>query len=425
MLTVSEIKGFKPKDKPYYKWDKDGQRGTGKLAVQVTPRGSKRFSFRYFVDGKAKFIQLGVFPQLTLVKAREKAKYYGAMLKEGLDPKVEIADRKIEQEQIKREENLKGSIEQLINGYIAKLKADGKRSSERVLKAIETDVFNVLPKTIKAKDITPNEIKLVLAKMIQRGAAAHSNKIRSYLHAAFNFGLKHDNDPANLNSQVLFGLVYNPVTAVPKQTHADKVGDNWLRLDEVKQLISEETGEHFIPDVFILIKLCLFLGGQRPYEVMASKWSAVDFKARTFEITKEISKNYRPNLIPLSDTAYNLLQELHCWNGGSEFLFPRTTQTGHLDPNYLNKVIRKFCGKTEFRKFVPRDLRRTVKTLMGEIGISKSLRDRLQNHAFNDVSSKHYDRYEYLPEKKKALDAWNHWLNSLEDDGNVILLNRK
>lgn len=410
MLTVSEIKGFKPKDKPYYKWDNDGQRGTGKLAVQVTPKGSKRFAFRYFVDGKTKFIQLGVFPELTLVKAREKAKEYGAMIKEGLDPKAEMIAQNIKQEQIKRAEEQKGSLEQLINGYVAKLKADGKRSSERVLKAIETDVFNVLPKTIKAKDITPNEIKLVLAKMIQRGAIAYSDKVRSHLHAAFNYGLKHDNDPANLNTQVIFGLVYNPVMAVPKQTHAAKVGDNWLRLDEVKQLISDETGKHFIPDVFLLIKLCLFLGGQRPYEIMASKWSAVDFKARTFEITKDVSKNYRPNLIPLSDTAYKLFQELHCWNGGSEYLFPRTTQTGHLDPNYLNKVIRKFCVKTEFRKFVPRDLRRTVKTLMGAAKIDKSIRDRLQNHALNDVSTKHYDRYDYFDEKKEALEKWDKYL---------------
>jgi hypothetical protein len=47
---------------------------------------------------------------------------------------------------------------------------------------------------------------------------------------------------------------------------------------------------------------------------------------------------------------------------------------------------------------------------MGEIGLSKSIRDRLQNHALNDVSSKHYDRYEYLPEKRKALEAWESHL---------------
>ncbi len=50
MLTATQVKGFKPKETSYYyKWDSNGERGTGKLAVQITPKGSKRFAFRYFV----------------------------------------------------------------------------------------------------------------------------------------------------------------------------------------------------------------------------------------------------------------------------------------------------------------------------------------------------------------------------------------
>ena len=419
MLTVSEIKSFKPKDKPYYKWDNDGQRGTGKLAVQVTPRGSKRFVYRYFVGGKTKFIQLGVFPELSLIKAREKVKEYGAMLKEGLDPKDELKATSRAKEQAQREEEQKGSLEQLIDGYINKLTIDGKRSGERIQKVIETDVFNVLPKHAKAKEITAQDIKLVLAKMIQRGAASHSNKVRSYLHAAFNFGLKHDNDPANLSSNVVFGIEYNPVSAVPKQTHADRVGENWLKIEEVRELISTNSAQYFAPDIFILIKLCLYLGGQRPFEIIASKWSSVDFDGKTFEITKEVSKNYRPNLLPLSETALQLFVDLHELSGGNEYLFPRPTKTGHFDPNGLSKAIRQYCTDAEFRKFVPRDLRRTVKTLSGEIGLSKDIRDRVQNHALNDVSSKHYDRYDYLAEKRIALESWEQKLNESTVD-NVL-----
>jgi hypothetical protein len=44
-------------------------------------------------------------------------------------------------------------------------------------------------------------------------------------------------------------------------------------------------------------------------------------------------------------------------------------------------------------------LRRTWKTLAGNAGISKEMRDRLQNHSKGDVSSRHYDRYDYLVER--------------------------
>ncbi|MBN0690714.1 integrase, partial [Pseudomonas aeruginosa] len=60
--------------------------------------------------------------------------------------------------------------------------------------------------------------------------------------------------------------------------------------------------------------------------------------------------------------------------------------------------------------FTLRDIRRTCKTLMAKAGLTKELRDRIQGHAFNDVSSKHYDRYDYFQEKKRGLDRWAAWL---------------
>jgi len=47
---------------------------------------------------------------------------------------------------------------------------------------------------------------------------------------------------------------------------------------------------------------------------------------------------------------------------------------------------------------------------MGVAGLSKELRDRIQGHAFSDVASKHYDRYDYFKEKKAGLQRWSAWL---------------
>ena len=51
------------------------------------------------------------------------------------------------------------------------------------------------------------------------------------------------------------------------------------------------------------------------------------------------------------------------------------------------------------------------KTLAGSIGIDLELRNRLQGHAMTDVGSVHYDRWGYLPEKRKAMETWSEWLN--------------
>ncbi|HCE2691091.1 TPA: integrase arm-type DNA-binding domain-containing protein [Vibrio parahaemolyticus] len=424
MLTVSTIRGLKPKDKPYYEWDTNSQRGRGKLGVQVTPKGSKRFVFRYFVEGKAKFIPLGQFPELTLNDARNKQKELGELLIQGVDPKEQLESTRKAKEQEKREEARKGSVKQLFDAYVSQMQKDGKRTHKAVLASLEKEVYPIIPPATKAKDVTTHDLMLILAAMIKRGAKTQSNRVRSYLMAAFNYGLKHDNDPANFIDEAKFGLVMNPVAAIPKQKDAERVGEHYLKLGEVMVLIDDLNNEYqrfkMGESIRNLILLCLFTGGQRPYELAASKWEAIDWQQKTLLITPDISKNKRPHIIPLTDSALVVLKKQQ-FNNESEFIFPHRFNSGeHIRLDSLSQGIARYRESTpEIKPFTPRDLRRTCKTLMGEAGISKSLRDRLQNHALNDVSSKHYDRYEYLPEKRRALEVWEQKL-SLQTVDNVL-----
>ena len=60
-----------------------------------------------------------------------------------------------------------------------------------------------------------------------------------------------------------------------------------------------------------------------------------------------------------------------------------------------------------------RDLRRTWKTLAGKAGLSKEIRDCIQNHALHDVSSKNYDRWNYMPEKRAGMARWDKFARAL------------
>ncbi|MDL1989341.1 tyrosine-type recombinase/integrase [Vibrio vulnificus] len=426
MLTVSAIRGLKPKDKPYYEWDTNSQRGRGKLGVQVTPKGSKTFVFRYFVEGKTKFIRLGRFPELSLNDARGKQKEMGELLLQGIDPKEQLESQHKAQQLAKREEARKGSIKQLFEAYVSQMEKDGKRTHKAVLASLEKEVYPVIPPATKAKEVTTHDLMLVLAAMIKRGAKTQSNRVRSYLMAAFNHGLRHDNDPANFIDEAKFGLLINPVAAIPKQKDAERVGEHYLKMGEVISLIDDLNTEYerfkMGDAIRNLILLCLYTGGQRPYELAASRWEAIDWQQKTLLIIPDISKNKRPHLIPLTDSALVVLERQRL-NNDSEFIFPhRFNITDHIRLDSLSQGIARYReASPHIKPFTPRDLRRTCKTLMGEIGISKSLRDRLQNHALNDVSSKHYDRYEYLPEKRIALESWEQKLNS-QHGSNVIAL---
>ncbi|HLJ18649.1 MAG TPA: tyrosine-type recombinase/integrase, partial [Stellaceae bacterium] len=58
------------------------------------------------------------------------------------------------------------------------------------------------------------------------------------------------------------------------------------------------------------------------------------------------------------------------------------------------------------------DLRRTAATSMGKLGVSRFVISRVLNHADSSVTGV-YDRYEYLAEKRHALEAWSGYLENL------------
>ena len=426
-LTVSMISGLRPKTTAYYEWDKSGERGAGRLGVKVEPSGQRVFYYRYFWQGKRQFILLGRFPEMSLAQARQLSKEHAGLLKEGKDPKAEIAEQLFTAEQQHREDQLKGSIEQLILGYTTKMREDGKRTWQQVLYRLEKETYSFIPKATKARDVTPAHIKQILAAIINRGASVESNRVRSYLMAAFNYGLKADNDPANHQQNVMFGLQMNPVSVIPKQSAAEKPGTNWLKLSELQQLMGDFPKAPSVGStVSQLLNLCVYAGGQRPHELASSCWDAVNWEEKTLLIVAEVSKNKRDHLLPLTDSAIEILQRLKAENvNDSPFIFPQRFDAGkHLRTDSFAQAIIYYREHfPDNPVFVARDLRRTCKTLMGELGVSKELRDRIQNHALQDVSSKHYDRYDYLSEKRKALELWERRVNSVEQAfSNVVSL---
>ena len=61
MLNNTKIKNLKAKDSEYGVADSYG------LAVRITPKGAKKWRFRYRYDGKASMISLGKYPAVVVV----------------------------------------------------------------------------------------------------------------------------------------------------------------------------------------------------------------------------------------------------------------------------------------------------------------------------------------------------------------------
>lgn len=102
----------------------------------------------------------------------------------------------------------------------------------------------------------------------------------------------------------------------------------------------------------------------------------------------------------------------------SAYPFQGKIEGQSLNVQSLSRAVTKLYGRHTDKfdaPFTLRDLRRTCKTLMGKAGLDKQLRDRIQGHAFNDVSAKHYDRYDYFKERSAdsiaGLFGWRRTLS--------------
>ncbi|WP_342221214.1 tyrosine-type recombinase/integrase [Candidatus Fukatsuia endosymbiont of Tuberolachnus salignus] len=401
LLTDSKIKGLKAKDQAYYVWQASATRGTGRLGLKIYPSGRKVFVYKYHQDGGRKFLFLGNYPSLSLADATVKCHEATTSLSEFLS----IARHR-------------ATIKQLFDAYIKNQALSGKRSHEKTFNRLKQVLMSphVNPDML-ASEVTPSHVKLILAEFIQRDAVAGSNKIRSVLHAVFNFALYADHDPVNVNGKIIYGLDRNPVSVVPRQAGVDRALDRFLSWDEISLLMStcqKSAPECFFhPDFAQLLLLCLFTGGQRPWELMTNVWQNVDLRNCTLTVPPFISKNGDYHIVPLCASALLILEEIANRHSNQGFIFPAKTKTGHLLPSEFAKQVKKFCDHTGFAKFTPRDVRRTFKTLAGEMGISSELRDQVQNHKKPGVSSKHYDRYDYLREKHQVITLWESKLLSM------------
>lgn len=82
-LTDTSIKNTKPIEKTQKLFDGGG------LYLEVTPKGSKRWRFKYRFMGKEKLLSVGLYPEISLKAARERRDDLCRQVAEGIDPSAQ------------------------------------------------------------------------------------------------------------------------------------------------------------------------------------------------------------------------------------------------------------------------------------------------------------------------------------------------
>jgi integrase len=158
-------------------------------------------------------------------------------------------------------------------------------------------------------------------------------------------------------------------------------------------------------DYGAILKL-LILTGQRKVEIADLSWNEIDLEKRHVLLPAHRVKNGREHLVPLSQPALDILQALPR-QLGRDLVFGSASggfsgwsrAKAALDERLKGKVI---------EPWVLHDIRRSVASGMGSLGIDLHITEKVLNHqsgSFAGIVSV-YQRYSFDLQKREALEKW-------------------
>ena len=408
MLNDNQIRNAKPKSNVYRLRDTNSVcRGFG---VVVAPSGAKSFylSFTSPEDGKRKQISLGKYPAIKLAEARRIALERRDKVTKGID----LAREKQQEISTRMEQRTLGTFGDLLDLYVADLEEDRKRTSKEVRRIKNKDIPSHLLSR-PARKVSRDDILDVLATIAQRGAKVHSDNVRAYLRAAFELGIHAQSMTRWRRKAPSFDIQHNPVATIKRTLTRKPKGQRALNEAEVQELW---TSTLLTPSMHLALKLILATG-QRVEEVLHATRDEFDFKKNLWIIPGERRKTRghtsEPHLVPLTQIHLELVKEIQSTTNHQQFMFPARGGKSPRRYDSLTKAVSVFVKNSGMLSFSARDLRRTFKTLAGSMNIPLEMRNRLQGHALVDVGSVYYDRYDYLEQKRAAMERWSSGLTEI------------
>jgi integrase len=159
----------------------------------------------------------------------------------------------------------------------------------------------------------------------------------------------------------------------------------------------------------------LLLCGQRRTETALMKWSDVDLEAGVWTVPAEVTKSGRAHRVPLPAQAVAILDALPRL-ARRDFVFPgrRGPMTGW---SKRLPTVYKATTAAGVAPWTLHDLRRTMRTGLGRLGVDRIISELLLNHAISDELTAIYDRAEYWRQRVEAAARWASHVTGLLGGG--------
>jgi integrase len=251
------------------------------------------------------------------------------------------------------------------------------------------------------RTITKADVLQVLDQVIARGSPSVANLLLAHIKRMFNWTIER-------------GLI--------EASPADRIKPPSPKVERERVLTDRELREVWygcgrLDWPFGPLVQLMLLTGQREGEVAAMRWTDLDLGTATWTLTSDRTKAKRTHLVPLSSTTVEIVRALPRLG---EYVFPGRRTDGARPVCGFSKVkvrLDRICG---VEGWVFHDLRRTAATVMAQLKVPPHVVEKIINHRGAETLGpvgKIYQRYNYLEERREALELWAQTLARIVETG--------
>ncbi|MGY4160507.1 integrase [Bradyrhizobium sp. USDA 4461] len=365
------------------------------FVARALPSGKVTYGYRYRnAGGQSKWLGLGLHGSITADEARTLAKKRAGEVADLRDPVAEQEQARSEA----KKEKLSGAntVNAILDAFV-KRHASKLRSQDQIEHAFDTYVRPALgPKSIY--DVKRSELVTMLDHVEDEAGPVMADRVLAHVRKAFNWQAARDDE---FKSPIVRGMARTkPKDRARKRTLTDEeIRDVWKALDSAD-----------VPVCYPNYVKSLLVMATRRNE--SSEMNSAEIDGDLWTIPGERYKTKLDHVIPLTDQAKALIgAKPEGFKGNSWFVF--STTEGKRPFSGFSKAKKELDAaiakirKGEKREAMPRwtlhDLRRTARSLMSRAKVPADHAERVLGHVIGGVRET-YDRYEYLDEKRDALE---------------------
>ena len=390
MLSDTQLRNFRPKDKLYRVSDSHG------LCIEINPNGSKLWRHRYRFNNNATMIALGTYPEISLFDARQARDKNKQLLKQGINPKHPKIDN--------YSDNPDGiSFKGMFHNWINNKKNEWTPGyAEDTIQRANSYLLPTIGEMPIDEISSPDMLKLLL-EIQDKGFLDTLQKVKVIANGVFS----HSVGMGIITVNPVRDLPNNMFKKKPIKHHATITDPNEIGL--LLNMLDKHIGSDEV-NAALTIAPHVFL---RPGELTGLLWSEVDFQTRLIRINAERMRTKRVHLVPMSAQVFTTLKNLRQIDTGSDYVFPTPrNRNASITTNALLVAIRSL-GIDKFT-FTTHGFRSMASTRLNELGYRVDVIELQLAHTQSNSVRVVYDHNEHLEERKTMMQDWSDYLTTLQ-----------